>query len=251
MQQKTALLRKFTAAISLLTAIRMPDRVSLREEELRGTQMFFPFVGAGLGFALAGIYGLLIRRLPAQVTIVGVLTVALTITAARNEQSLARVADAMQRGTRESRREKLKHTLLGTVGTITLTLTLILKFALLSYLPPQQCWWALLAGSICGCWMMVALRQVTEYTASGNELGTALSRRLPWKQFVGVTVLCALVTLPLGPVAGIATWLMVFLALFMTKHFLKGLFGGLMIESARAAAIIGELTVYFAAAMFR
>ena len=251
MQQKIALLRKLAAAVSLLTIVRCGKETSCGEEGWRGAQIFFPVVGLGFGFVFATIYGFLIKVFPASVGIVGVLAVAVAITGARNEQGLARVADAMQRGTRESRREKLKRTSLGTAGTITMMLALLLKFALLSDLSPRQCGWALFVGPISGYWMMVALRQITEYVGSGNGLGTALGSRLERKQFAGMTIGCALLTLPLGFVPGAGICLMTFLILFATQCLLKGLFGGLTIEAARAAVLVGELTVYLAAVIFR
>ncbi len=253
MQQKIALLRKFAAAVSLLTIIRCGKETSCGKDEWRGAQIFFPVVGLGFGFVFATIYGFLIKVFPVSVVIVGVLAGAVAITGARNEQGLARVADAMQRGTRESRREKLKRSSLGTAGTITMMLALLLKFALLSDLSPRQCWWALFVGPISGYWMMVALRQITEYVGNGNGLGTPTPGRgrLERKQFAGMTIGCALLTLPLGVEPGAGICLMTFPILFATQYLLKGLFGGLTIEAARAAVLVGELTVYLAAVMFR
>jgi adenosylcobinamide-GDP ribazoletransferase len=123
-------------AVSFLT--RVPTGTGARRpEELAGSVPWFPVVGAGVGLAVAAVYGgarLALPPLPAAALAV---VAGICLTGAFHEDGLGDTADAFAGGwDRESTARILKDPRLGTFGVLAVAGSLLLRVAAVAALAP-------------------------------------------------------------------------------------------------------------------
>ena len=124
------------AAIQLLTRVPVPSPPAAPDAKTLGwAAVFFPAVGAGLGWAgwLATEAGAL--WWPREVAVALALMTLALLTGALHEDGLADAADAFgSQRTREGLNRVLKDSRIGTYGTVAVVLTYLLRWACLSRL---------------------------------------------------------------------------------------------------------------------
>jgi len=128
----------FLSSLQFLTRIPVPSQ-PYEADSLSRSVKFFPVVGALIGGAAALIHWALAPHLPRPITAALVLLFLVLITGGLHEDGLADAADGLGGGTnREQTLLIFRDSRIGAYGGIALTLSLVGRLLLLSYLPLKQ-----------------------------------------------------------------------------------------------------------------
>jgi adenosylcobinamide-GDP ribazoletransferase len=179
-------------AVSFLT--RVPTGTGARRpEELAGSVPWFPVVGAGVGLAVAAVYGgarLALPPLPAATLAV---VAGICLTGAFHEDGLGDTADAfMGHHDRESTTRILKDPRLGTFGVLAVAASLLLRVAAVAALAPAAALAALPAAHAlsraAAVGAMIALPvAVALWAAAATALAALLLGRLAVRRLGGIS----------------------------------------------------------------
>ncbi|ABI76624.1 cobalamin 5'-phosphate synthase [Hyphomonas neptunium ATCC 15444] len=138
---------KLCLAIQFLTRIRLPFEPGYTPARMAMTPAYYPLVGAMIGGMCAGVFWLAALGLPGPVSVVLALGAGLLLTGAFHEDGLADTFDGIGGGlTREQALTIMKDSRIGTYGTAALAGILLLKAAVLSFLPGSLIVMAFVAG---------------------------------------------------------------------------------------------------------
>ncbi|MFR9648953.1 MAG: adenosylcobinamide-GDP ribazoletransferase [Rikenellaceae bacterium] len=125
----------FFNALLFYSRIRVPKWVECTEKSLNGAFRYFPLVGLLVGAIAAGIFYTLTELLPISVAVMGAMVVMLLLTGALHEDGLADFADGFGAGgDKEQILRIMKDSHIGTYGVLTLIISSMLKFMLISSL---------------------------------------------------------------------------------------------------------------------
>ena len=135
----------FWLAVGFLTRIPMLARIDYSQRLMNQSSLYFPLVGLMLGVIYLCVYSLLSLAFSPLISIILMVIVHLFLTGAFHEDGLADSVDALGGGyTVEKRLAIMKDSRIGTYGTVTLVMALLLKVALL--VEADHLWLALLAA---------------------------------------------------------------------------------------------------------
>lgn len=122
----------FWLALGFFTRIPIPSSTPYSETRMNRAGRYFPLVGLLIGVMVCVIYLGLAYVLPISSAVLLTMVASVLLTGAFHEDGLADMADGIGGGmTVERRLEIMKDSRLGTYGTITLVLALLLKWQLL------------------------------------------------------------------------------------------------------------------------
>lgn len=166
------------AAVAMQFLTRIPVRLtSVSDDDLRGSQAFFPLVGAvvaAVGIAVRAGLQPLVGAAPATVAAVAA---AVVVTGAFHEDGLADTADGLWGGwTPERRIEIMRDSRVGTYGAVTLIASLLYQVMLLAQLPLATFATVMLAGHVIGRAAGVALA-ASLAPVSDQRLGAKVAGR--------------------------------------------------------------------------
>ena len=137
----------FLLAIQFLTRIPVPTQWCYSTERQAAASRYFPLVGAIIGGACWLSYALAAKLWTANIALALSMAAGCVLTGAFHEDGLADTADGVGGGlNREEALAIMRDSRLGTYGTLALGLTLALKFATLSAVPPTMLAWTLILG---------------------------------------------------------------------------------------------------------
>lgn len=141
---------RLRVAVQLLTRVPVGD-VVVRDADLHGATAWFPLVGlgvAGIGVAVRAGSGAVLPEAAATVLAVAAMVV---VTGAFHEDGLADAVDGLWGGhSRKRRLEIMRDSRIGTFGATALTLSLLLRVALLASLPLADFARAVACGHVLG-----------------------------------------------------------------------------------------------------
>jgi adenosylcobinamide-GDP ribazoletransferase len=147
----------FLSAIQFLTRIPIPSRI-YEADSLPRSAVYFPFVGLLIGGSAALLQALLVAHVTRMISALIVLTYLAAITGCLHEDGLADTADGLGGGrNREQALHIMRDSRIGTYGAITLILSLLLRFMLLSALPLIHVWQYLIAAHVLCRWSTLPL----------------------------------------------------------------------------------------------
>ncbi len=147
------------AAVALQFLTRIPVRLaSVSDDDLRGSQAFFPLVGAVVAVVGIAVRAGLQPLVGAPAATVAAVAAAVLVTGAFHEDGLADTADGLWGGwTPERRIEIMRDSRVGTYGAVTLIASLLYQVMLLAQLPLATFATVLVAGHVIGRAAGVAL----------------------------------------------------------------------------------------------
>ena len=184
----------FLGAVMLLTRVPVGALYRHRTESEAHAVVYFPLVGALVGFAggLAAWLASLLLPLPAAILISMLVTVA--ITGGFHEDGLADAADGLFGGHSPTRRlEIMKDSRLGSYGAIAIWFSLTLKFVLLQELMRRAgtagLVGALVVAQTLGRGATVVLLQCLPYARSEPSKSKPFTLRLTGAELAGAAVL--------------------------------------------------------------
>jgi adenosylcobinamide-GDP ribazoletransferase len=125
-------LNLFYLALSFFTRLPVPKTMYYSEELLNKSNRYFSLIGIFIGLLLILTYCLFSHILPVTIAILLTMTASLLLTGAFHEDGLADMADGIGGAfTRDKRLSIMKDSRIGTYGSVTLLIALLLKFMLL------------------------------------------------------------------------------------------------------------------------
>lgn len=239
----------FFIALQFLTVL--PVRISAPPDATTTGRslLYYPLVGLVIGALLGGLAWLL-GEAPALPAAALLLAVWVAVTGALHLDGLADSADAWLGGLGDRERSLaiMKDPYCGPAGVVTLVLALLIKFAALAHLVPNQNWEILVVTPVLGRTALVLLFLTTPYVRS-HGLGSLLANHLPRRACIVMVIVTLVAT------SFITGWLAMGLLLTMAGLFLmlRGLMlqrlGGTTGDTAGALVEITEATVLLAAVL--
>ena len=244
-----AQLNLFYLALSFFTRIPVPKSMIYSPELLNQANRYFSLIGLFLGVILASFFYLLAFFLPLSIVVLLTLIFSLLLTGAFHEDGLADMADGVGGAFEVNKRLAImKDSRLGTYGSVTLLMALILKFQLLVVLAEQSIGLlvggvilaATLSRAVAGSFIS-AMPYVSEDDSSKSKpLAQAQS-----KQELYILLAIGLVPLIFYPLIFILIVLAVLLAFrWYFKMWLLKRLGGFTGDCLGAAQQVSELLIY-------
>lgn len=234
------ILKRLLQAIQFLTRFPIPNRFQ-KQNELGRAGLWFPFVGLLIGFIL--VLGNYVFNLifPSIISAIVVVTIWEFLTGFLHLDGLADCCDAFLASVSKERRFEILHDPhLGTFGTASVFLYLLLKVAALVYLPSQY-WIALLLAPVLGRWSIL----ITATQPTANEgLGKSFSRDIDWSIILlGTIIPFALLIIGgrLAIIAGLFAYISIILILWISRRSIGGITGdvmGLVVETTELVTLL-------------
>ena len=186
---------RFFAALSFLTAIRLPLRRAATPEEVGGSLGYFPLVGLLIGGVLAALSLGLNMILSATVVNVLVLAALVVITGALHLDGFADTCDGLGgHRTAEERWEVMRDSRVGAFGVIGIAALLLVKYVTLNSIPMSLMPAALLAMPVAGRWAMAYAVVAFPY-ARPSGMGAAFKQHGGhWSLVTATAITLALMT---------------------------------------------------------
>ncbi|WP_340677470.1 adenosylcobinamide-GDP ribazoletransferase [Paraglaciecola sp.] len=132
-------LNLFWLALSFFTRLPVPNSVQYSAAKMHTAGRYFSLVGWLLAFILLAVYTLCLPLFGIHVSVVVLLMLNLLLTGALHQDGLADTFDGFYGGQQQQQKlHIMKDSRLGTYGSCTLFITLLLQFALLAALAERQ-----------------------------------------------------------------------------------------------------------------
>ena len=191
----------FLAAFQFFTRIPVPHH-SYDDRTVARASVFLPVVGLFVGTLSAALNHVLLGHWPGPIRAALVLTFMILITGAFHEDGLADTADGLGGGwTRERALEIMRDSRIGTYGAVALGLSLLLRWTLLSSLPDNQFWPAVVGAHVVCRWTTLPLAfWIPPARPSADGAGTRVAQNVSLTTFIAGTALMLVIAgLFLGP----------------------------------------------------
>ncbi|MFH1651494.1 MAG: adenosylcobinamide-GDP ribazoletransferase [Chloroflexota bacterium] len=236
----------FLAAVHLLTSIPLPWWRGPGEREMARSAPYFPLVGLLIGLVLAGLNWLLRIIFPPAVTGALIVVAMVLVSGGMHLDGLADTTDGIA-GHREpaERLRVMQDSRVGAFGVMGVVLALLVKYVALTAVPSALLMVTLLFLPVVSRWAMVcAIFQFPSARATG--MGRVLKDGTRWGGFTvatALTLVLALVFIPLFGLTGLVAVLGVWLVATTMGAYLKSKLGGLTGDTYGAVSETAELTV--------
>jgi len=229
----------FFAALRFLTIIPVPENWTGGEKGLEKCLPYFPVIGLLIGIAAALLDSALTGVLPPLPAAVLTVAFLIGISGGFHMDGLADTMDGfLSSRPRERILEIMKDSCTGAMGTVAISLVILLKVSLLFSLPSGARWNAILLMPLAGRAAMIAMMVLLPYARSGNGIAAVFGKHSRLHAVWAAFVLFAAGWMLAGwtaIAAGLIT--IVTAAIFMRWSFLK--IGGYTGDTLGAA---GEIT---------
>lgn len=250
-----AQLNLFYLALSFFTRLPVPKKMHYSETLLNKANRYFSLVGLVTGLFLALSYVSFNAFLPTNISILLIMAVSLLLTGAFHEDGLADMADGIGGGfTIEKRLAIMKDSRIGTYGTVTLVVTLLLKFTLLLTLAKQDSNHLLLAIILAESLSRAVAGSLISSMPYVSDIDQSKSKPLAQAQSaLELSLLLLIGAIPLvfyssEVIFSLVMVLLIFRVLF--KHWLMGKIGGFTGDCLGAGQQICELLIYLTLAAY-
>ena len=237
-------MKRFIIALQFLTIVRLSRKIQVEPEELGKSMGYFPMVGLVLGLILILFNILFLRILPAPVVDGILITILIIFTGALHLDGLADTIDGLAGG---SSKEEILHIMrdsnTGAIGVVGLTMTLLLKYAVLMNIPYEIKNQILVVMPVIGRWSMVELSLFSEYARSTNGIGLPFTTYLRKREFLFASATAILVSFVLLGIKGIIIMIVIGIFILGSAKFLKVKIGGITGDTFGAINEISEVLV--------
>ncbi len=242
---------RFLAALTFLTAVRLPLRRAPTPGEVGGSLGYFPVVGLLIGIVLAALSRALTQVLSATVANALVLAALVAITGALHLDGFTDTMDGLGRHRSvEERWQVMRDSRVGAFGVIGIVLLLLTKYVTLNSIPWNLMTATLLLMPIAGRWAMAYAVVAFPY-ARPSGMGEAFKQHSGrWSLVVATAIALAAATgvawladIPGFYVAGPIVLAFVWLITTAGANFLKRRFQGLTGDSYGFLNETAELAV--------
>ena len=239
----------FLIALQFLTRLPVLLPTMPTPKEMGLSVVWYPLVGALLGLGLVSVGGLL-GEASSLLSAALLLSIWVLLTGGLHLDGLADTADAWIGGFGDKERTLsiMKDPRSGPIAIVVVVMVLLVKFAALTVLLPEEVWallWALVLGRLSA----VALLRSTPYVRS-QGLGSALSEHLPRARTGVVLALSAGIVLLCYGMLGLWILAAVGLTFYVLRRAMIKRLGGMTGDTAGALIELTECCVLVAWALY-
>jgi adenosylcobinamide-GDP ribazoletransferase len=237
-------MRRFILALQFLTIIPLTKKLTVTEEDLGKSMLYFPLVGFALGGCLVATRILLSSILPAGVVDALVVTVLVVLTGSMHLDALADTTDAVASGkNREGKLRVMKDANVGAMGVVSICLVIVLKYVMLLSLPPSLKNKALLLMPVMGRWSQVMLAYSAEYAGLTRGLGFPFTAQVTRITLSVASAVTGIIAFALFFIKGMLVAGGVVLFMLLYSAFFKRTCGGVTGDILGASTEITEVLV--------
>ncbi|OGV97546.1 MAG: cobalamin 5'-phosphate synthase [Nitrospinae bacterium RIFCSPLOWO2_02_FULL_39_110] len=247
------LIKDFLLSIQFLTIINIQNsRGTDYEKRLRGTTIFFPFVGLLIGIILFLTAKLSSLLLPLSVSDALVLIVLIIITGGLHIDGFADTIDGFAGGKdKENILIIMKDSRIGTFGVTGLIMFLMTKYLAIQSLPVDSKYLILTVMPVFGRWSVLPMGLLFEYARTGGGTGKAFAGSIKLKEFIIGTILSSVIIVSLLGVKGFLMIAVIFIATLIIGRYSENRIGGITGDVFGATIEINELiTIIMALVLF-
>ena len=237
-------MRRFILALQFLTIIPLTRKLTVTEEDLGKSMLYFPLVGFVIGGCLVATRILFSSILPPGAVDALVVTALVVITGSMHLDALADTTDAVASGKdREGKLRVMKDTSVGAMGVVSICLVILLKYVMILALPPSLKNNALLLMPVMGRWAQVMLAYSSEYAGLTRGLGFPFTEQVTVMTLTIASTVAGVIAIALFMVQGmlVAAGVVVFMLVY--SSFFKRTCGGVTGDILGAATEITEVLV--------
>lgn len=236
------------AAFGLLTRLPLP-RYAYDTGTMPRSAKFYPVVGLVVAALAYAVYRLLHGHVSADVQAASVLASLTVVTGGFHEEGLADVADGFGGGGTPARILEIMHdSRIGGYGAISLALSFVLRFALLSSLPFDRFWAYLAAAHILCRWSILPLALFLPPARPGSGKGSLLAGKLAKSTFITGTIITLVLCIPLLRMRVFVPLAICLLIVLSTASYYRRRIGGITGDCFGATMQLVEVAVYFCGA---
>ena len=221
-----------------------------RKGSLARAAKFFPVVGLAIGGIAAGIDQLLTPYMGREILALVLLTYLVLITGALHEDGLADAVDAFGAGwSREQILSIMRDSRIGTYGAVSVTLSLLARFLLISKIAPFRLPGVLICASVLCRWTALPLGFLLPNARLDGGLGGCIAGRLPLSSLAWGTLFAAVSVAAVLGGASLWPWLITILLTAASALYFKRRIGGITGDCFGAANQITEIVIYLYGAL--
>jgi len=237
-------MKTFLLALQFLTIIPLRLKSEIKAEDYRSIFLYFPLIGAVIGFLLC-LLAWLLRGLPHLAVAALVLAFYTVITGALHVDGFADSCDGLLAGkTKQRRLEIMQDSHIGAYAAVGVSLLLILKFAFLASLTEMAFLKILFLMPMFSRWVQGLVCATSKYARAegkSNFFFQAASQRDVW---LGA-VFCLILFFLLMRLKGLILFSMAVLPVGLWAKFVHGKIDGMTGDTIGAASEIAELGILF------
>ncbi len=149
-------MKRFLAALQFLTVIPIKIKSELRPEDFGKALIFFPLTGLLIGAVLA-LISVRLAFLPAPVNAAVIIIISILLTGGIHLDGFADACDAFYGSNpKEKILEIMRDSRIGTMGAAGIVSILLLKFSLITTMPPDTLWKVLMLSGVFSRWIQSA-----------------------------------------------------------------------------------------------
>ena len=242
---------KFLAALSFLTIIPLPLRREISPDDVGRSMIYFPVVGAIIGFILAGLSWLFSLFLPPAIANGLLIAVLVVISGALHLDGFVDTCDGIAgHKTVEDRWKVMHDSRAGAFGIVGVVLLLLIKYVSLNSVPDNLLMATLVIMAVVSRWAMVYAIFAYPY-ARPSGLGKIFKQGANWPRFAAATIITLAVAIGMARwaniayfyLAGPAIMLVIWLVVVGMATYFKRKFSGLTGDTYGAINEVTEVCV--------
>lgn len=232
------------AAFAFLTRLPTPKH-AYDSLTLARAAKFFPLVGFMVALLSYALYWLLLGHAAASVRSVLVICLLVLLTGGLHEDGLSDVADGFGGGwTRERVLEIMRDSRVGSYGALALTLSVLIRFVLLTNLSPQR-FWPYLAGAHILCrWSALPLSFLLPAARRTDGRGASIAQKVSRSSFTVGTIIMVGLCVPILKLEFLAPLLSSILVVFVSAFYYRYRIGGVTGDCFGATNQLVEIGTY-------
>ncbi len=233
------------AAFAFLTRLPTP-KYSYDSRTIARSSKFFPLVGLVVAALAYALYRLLAGHVNVNVQCASVLTGLVLTTGGFHEEGLADVADGFGGGRTRSKVLEIMHdSRIGGYGALALVLSLLVRLALLTSLPPGRFWPYLASAHILCRWSTLPLGLLLPSARAAEGKGALIAGRVSRVSFIVGTLTTLALCIALLHISFAAPLLVSLAVVFLSAAYYRRRIGGVTGDCFGATNQLVEIAVYF------
>lgn len=242
-------MRRFLIALQFLTVLPVDIKGKIEEEEIGRSLAYFPIVGLLIGAFLA-LIAFISSPLPYMVRGILILVAWVFITGGVHMDGLADTCDGFYAKSR-SREDILKimrDSRIGTMGAAGITLLLLFKFAMLSTIPSEDLWKALIVVAVFARWSQALACCISQYARNEGKAKYFIEHAKKTDMLAGA-LLTLIICGFLMKEKGVILLVLLLAVIFLFIKYVKGKIGGMTGDTIGALNEVAEAAALFLSLM--
>lgn len=235
-------MKQFFIALQFLTILPIKIKSEIKKEDLGRSLVYFPLVGALLGFFLVLTF-LTFDFLPHLVTAVLILGASIIITGGMHLDGFADTCDGLYGFKTKARAlEIMRESHIGAMGVIGIIVLLLLKFALLASIPKESMWRLLILMAVFARWAQTLACLFSSYARKEGKAKYFIEYAGKREFFIG-TVFTLTAFLLLLNVKGLILFIVTLLSIILSISWIKRRIDGMTGDTIGAVNEVAEVSV--------